>query len=68
MGSIPCVLVLMEGTEQEVYDFCYQECMDAAKDGKFILSRDCDVAPGTSDENIKDAVRAAKDAEKILFG
>lgn len=68
MGSIPCVPVLMEGTEQEVYDFCYQECMDAAKDGRFILSSDCDVAPGTSDENIKAAVRAAKDAEKILFG
>ena len=68
MGSIPCVPVLMEGTEQEVYDFCYKECMDAAQDGRFILSGDCDVPPGTSDENMKAAVRAAKDAEKILFG
>lgn len=68
MGSIPCVPVLMEGTEQEVYDFCYKECMDAAKDGRFILSGDCDVPPGTSDENMKAAVRAAKDAEKVLFG
>lgn len=42
--------------------------MDAAQDGRFILSGDCDVPPGTSDENMKAAVRAAKDAEKILFG
>lgn len=68
MGSIPCVSVLLEGTEQEVYDFCYKECMDGAKDGRFILSGDCDVPPATPDANIRAAVRAAKDAEKVLFG
>ena len=68
MGNIPCVSVLMEGTEQQVYDFAYQECIDGARDGRFILSGDCDLPPATPDENIKAAVRAAKDAEKVLFG
>ena len=68
MGNIPCVSVLMEGTEQQVYDFAYQECMDGARDGRFILSGDCDVSPLTPDENVMAAVRAAKDAEKVLFG
>ena len=68
MGNIPCVSVLMEGTEQQVYDFAYQECMEGARDGRFILSGDCDVSPLTPDENVMAAVRAAKDAEKVLFG
>lgn len=68
MGNIPCVAVMLEGTEEEVYRFAYQECMDGAKDGRFILSGDCDVPPATPDENMKAAVRAAKDAEKALFG
>ena len=68
MGSIPCVSVLLEGTEEEVYQFSYKECMDAAKDGRFILSGDCDVPPSTPDENMRAAIRAAKDAEKVLFG
>lgn len=68
MGNIPCCSVLMEGTEEEVYQFAWQECMDGARDGRFILSGDCDVSPLTSDENIRAAVRAAKDAEKVLFG
>ncbi|MEZ3486497.1 MAG: hypothetical protein K1W22_07860 [Lachnospiraceae bacterium] len=67
MGNIPCCSVLMEGTEEDVYKFAYQECMDGAKDGRFILSGDCDVAPPTPDENVIAAVRAAKDAEKVLF-
>ena len=68
VGNIPCCSVLMEGSEQEVYDFAYQECMDGARDGRFILSGDCDVSPLTPDENVKAVVRAAKDAEKVLFG
>lgn len=68
MGNIPCCSVLMEGTEKEVYEYAYQECMDGAKDGRFILSGDCDVSPLTSDENVIAVVRAAKDAEKVLFG
>lgn len=68
MGTIPSVPVLMEGTEEEVYNFSYQECMDGAKDGRFILSGDCDVPPFTPDENMKAVVRAARDAEKVLFG
>lgn len=68
MGNIPCVSVLLEGTSQQVYDFAYQECMDAARDGRFILSGDCDVPPATPDENIRAAIQAAKDAEKVLFG
>ena len=42
--------------------------MDAAYDGWFILSGDCDLPPQTPDENIRAAVRAARDAEKVLFG
>ena len=68
MGNIPCVSVLMEGTPEEVYKYAYQECMDGARDGRFILSGDCDVSPMTPDENVIEAVRAAKDAEKGLFG
>jgi uroporphyrinogen-III decarboxylase len=67
MGNIPCCSVLMDGTEDEVYKYAYQECIDAVK-GRFILSGDCDVSPLTPDGNIKAAVRAAKDAEKALFG
>ena len=60
--------ILMEGTPEEVYKYAYQECMDGARDGRFILSGDCDVSPMTPDENVIEAVRAAKDAEKVLFG
>jgi uroporphyrinogen-III decarboxylase len=67
MGNIPCCSVLMEGSTEDVYQYTYQDCLDAAKDGRFILSGDCDVAPPTPDENIIAAVKAAKDAEKILF-
>ena len=67
MGNIPCCSILMEGTEQEVYDYALQECLDGGYDGRFILSGDCDLSPLTPDENIVAAVRAAKDAEKILF-
>ena len=42
--------------------------MDAAYDGRFILSGDCDLPPQTPDENIRAAVRAAREAEKVLFG
>ena len=68
MGNIPCVSVLLNGSEQDVYDYTYQDCLDGAYDGRMILSGDCDVAPPTPDENIMAAVRAAKDAEKVLFG
>lgn len=43
-------------------------CMDGAYEGRFILSADCAVPPSTTDENMKAVVRAAKDAEKVLFG
>lgn len=68
MGNIPSVRIMLESSEQEVYDFAYQECMDAAYDGRFILSGDCDLPPQTPDENIRAAVRAAREAEKVLFG
>ncbi|MDR0648035.1 MAG: hypothetical protein LBF92_01695 [Synergistaceae bacterium] len=67
MGNIPCCSVLMDGTPEEACRYAYRECMDAVK-GRFILSGDCDVPPPTTDENIKAVVRAAKDAEKVLFG
>ena len=67
MGNIPCCSILMEGTEQKVYNYALQECLDGGYDGRFILSGDCDLSPLTPDENIVAAVRAAKDAEKILF-
>ena len=60
MGNIPCVSVLMEGTPEEVYKYAYQECMDGARDGRFILSGDCDVSPMTPDENVIEAVRCRK--------
>lgn len=68
MGAIPSVRVMMEYEPDELYKYAYQECMDGAKDGRFILSADCDVPPSTSDENMKAVVQAAKDAEKVLFG
>lgn len=68
MGTIPSVQVMMEYEPEELYKFAYQECMDGAFDGRFILSADCDVPPSTSDENMKAVVQAAKDAEKVLFG
>ena len=68
MGTIPSVRVMMEYEPDELYKYAYQECMDGAKDGRFILSADCDVPPSTSDENMKAVVQAAKDAEKVLFG
>ena len=68
MGTIPSVRVLLEGTADEVYKFAYQECIDAAQDGRFILSGDCDVPPDTADENIFAVIKAAKDAEKVIFG
>lgn len=67
MGTIPSVHVMMEYEPEKLYSFAYQECMDGAWDGRFILSADCDVPPSTSDENMKAVVRAAKDAEKVLF-
>lgn len=68
MGNIPCVRVLLEQSEEEVYRFACQECADAARDGRFILSGDCDLAPQTPDGNIRAVVRAAHDAEAGLFG
>lgn len=67
MGTIPSVHVMMEYEPDELYKFAYQECMDGAKDGRFILSADCDVPPSTSDENMKAVVQAAKDTEKALY-
>ena len=68
MGTIPSVAGMMEMTAFELYKFSYQECMDGAFDGRFILSADCDVPPSTTDENMMAVVKAAKDAEKVLFG
>lgn len=68
MGTIPSVAGMMEMSPEELYKFSYQECMDAAYDGRFILSADCDVPPSTTDENMMAVVKAAKDAEKVLFG
>lgn len=67
MGNIPCCSVFLESSEEEVYQYAYQECMDGGWDGRFILSGDCDIPPATPDENIRAAIRAAKDAEKVLF-
>lgn len=68
MGNIPCVPVLFEGTEEQVYDFTYNDCIVGSKYGRFICAGDCDLAPPTSDENIIASVKAAKDAEKELYG
>ena len=67
MGNLPCVACLLNMSEEDVYQRAYDDCMTAAKTGRFILSGDCDLAPATSDENIRAAVRAARDAEKLLF-
>lgn len=68
MGCIPSVSGMLESSPEELYKFAYQECMDGARDGRFILSADCDVPPATSIENMQAVIRAAKDAEKVLFG
>ncbi len=68
MGTIPSVAGMLEMSADELYKFAYQECMDGAKDGRFILSADCDVPPSTPDENMRAVVQAARDAEKVLFG
>lgn len=67
MGTIPSVAGMMEMSAEILYKFSYQDCMDAAFDGRFILSADCDVPPSTPDENMIAVVKAAKDAEKVLF-
>ena len=45
MGTIPSVHVMMEYEPDELYKFAYQECMDGAKDRRFILSADCHIPP-----------------------
>jgi len=67
MGNIPCSSVLMEGTPEEVYRIAYQDCLDAGKNGGFILSGDCDMSPLTPLENIRQVVQAARAAEKVLY-
>lgn len=67
MGNIPSVPMLLEKDAQANYDFAYEECIENAKDGRFILSADCDVSPLTPDDHIEAVVRAARDAEKVLF-
>ncbi|MCR6546932.1 uroporphyrinogen decarboxylase family protein [Dehalobacterium formicoaceticum] len=66
MGNIPCASVLMEGTPEQVYEAAFQDCMTGGKNGGFILSGDCDVSPLTPLENIKQVIRAARDAEKAF--
>lgn len=66
MGNIPCSSVLMEGTPEDVYRVAYQDCIDAGKNGGFILSGDCDISPLTPLENIRQVVQAARAAEKAL--
>lgn len=65
MGNLPCVACLLNMNEDEVYQRAYNDCMLAG--GRLILSGDCDLAPATKDENIRACVRAARDAEKVLF-
>ncbi|TJX13748.1 hypothetical protein E9840_08485 [Tissierella creatinini] len=67
MGNIPCSSVLMEGTPEEVYKVAYEDCISGGKNGGFILSGDCDLSPLTPMENIKQVVKAAKDAEKVFY-
>ena len=67
MGCIPSVAGMLESSSEDLYKFAYQECLDGAKDGRFILSADCDVPPATSVENMQAVIRAARDAEKVLF-
>lgn len=41
--------------------------MIATKNGSFILSGDCDLSPLTPEENIRQDVKAARDAAKVLY-
>ena len=66
MGQVPTGL-LLNGNPEEVYDITLEQCIQAGKDGGFILSPDCDVPPDVSLENIEAMVNAVKDAEVILF-
>lgn len=67
MGNIPCISVFLEGTPEEVYRVAYKDCIVGAKKGGFILSGDCDLSPLTPEDNIRQAVKAARDAAKELY-
>ena len=60
-------LVKMEGSPEGFYKVAYEDCITGGKNGGFILSGDCDLSPLTSHENIRQAVQAARDAEKVLY-
>lgn len=67
MGTIPSTSVFLDGSPEEVYEFAYNECMVGCKNGGFILSGDCDLPPSTPEENIRQVIKAARDAEKVLY-
>lgn len=67
MGGVPCCDCLLDMDSEQVYDFVYQECLEDALNGNFLLSADCDVSPLTSENNLRAMIRAARDAEKVLF-
>lgn len=67
MGNIPSVSIFLEGSPEEVYKVAYNDCIVGGKNGGFILSGDCDLSPLTPEENIKQVIKAARDAEKELY-
>ena len=67
MGQIPSAPVMLMGTPEQVYQAAYADCLAAGGHGRFILSPDCGMPPHTPDENVRAMVRAARDAQKVLF-
>ncbi len=59
MGNVS-TSVMRYGTPQEVEEEAKQCIRDVAKDGKFILSTACDIAPGTPPANIKALINTSK--------
>ena len=60
LGNFDPVRVLLEGTEEEVYQAC-RSCHEAAGE-PYILAAGCEVPPGTPEENVRAMVRYAEDA------
>lgn len=67
MGQIPSAPVMLLGTPEQVYQAAYADCMAAGQGGRMILSPDCGMPPNVSDENVRAMVRAARDAQRVLF-
>lgn len=68
IGNLPCIKLLLNQTPENVYKAAYEDALAGGSGGRYILSSDCDISFQTSDENIVAIVKAARDADKALWG